>query len=532
MSIPTPQPPSSVALFSKHEADSVSLFASCRPGSREHLGMTKGIVWSAETRDWAAIELLEESEGWDRDSLLGYVLFLSGLANVILAETRVNSGNYRAVQGSETVKDTDSSKSAMNNCSVRSVREPFVSVLPTQLETLPRGGEGGGGGWELCLRANGSIWDWRDEYSRDRDVWTRSIGVVYIVIVVDNIVVCPVLVRFAIWEGVFVLLEAALRVWPFAGRGRTDEIAEESVFWVKGAGGLSVRKAGLFHQRRWHDLRIIVPDSPFDTSWPDTLRARVADLHAAFNLASPDSTLLTGPQRVHLILGVMNLTTEPLPTALDLLHRLPTLLSLTAAPPTIASDTLNVLKKESRCCAHPEPLFNKINQIFRDEGFITDTRPLKLHMTLMNSTYRRPRTIRPQPFEYDAILRQAGVSECFGVQESEYAEVGRYDGLVRGAEISESVQDGKLEHGRRDGLPLEDDTLHLLCPDISSPPTRETAHVSAYRCSNQSFSPSATSMRNPVSHYVHFKLILTVESSSHLRAAERVVATPEFFGVG
>ncbi|PBK65685.1 hypothetical protein ARMSODRAFT_1022130 [Armillaria solidipes] len=161
------------------------------------------------------------------------------------------------------------------------------------------------------------------------------------------------------------------------------------------------------------------------------LRARVADLHAALNLATPDSTLLAGPQRVHLTLGVMNLTPESLPTAFDLLHRLPTLLPLTAAPPAVTLDTLDVLKRESRRRAHvlwvgpsqPEPLFSQINQIFRDEGFITDTRPLKLHMTLMNSSYRRPRTKRSQPFEYNAILRQAGVSEYFGVQESEHAEL-------------------------------------------------------------------------------------------------------------
>ncbi|SJL01265.1 uncharacterized protein ARMOST_04583 [Armillaria ostoyae] len=162
-----------------------------------------------------------------------------------------------------------------------------------------------------------------------------------------------------------------------------------------------------------------------------TPRARVVDLHTALNLPALDSTLLAGPQRVHLTLGVMNFTPESLPTALDLLHRLPTLLPLTAAPPTITLDTLDVLKRESRRRVHvlwvgpsqPEPLFSQINQIFRDEGFIIDTRPLKLHMTLMNSSYRRPRTKRPQPFEYDAILRQAGVSECFGVQESEYAEL-------------------------------------------------------------------------------------------------------------
>ncbi|SJL01283.1 uncharacterized protein ARMOST_04601 [Armillaria ostoyae] len=129
-----------------------------------------------------------------------------------------------------------------------------------------------------------------------------------------------------------------------------------------------------------------------------TLRARVSDFHAALNLATSDSTLLAGPQRVHFTLGVMNLTPESLPTALDLLHRPPTLLPLTATPPTITLDTLDVLKRESRRRAHvlwvgpsqPEPLFSQINQIFRDEGFITDTRPLKLHMTLMNSSYRRP----------------------------------------------------------------------------------------------------------------------------------------------
>ncbi|KAK0490408.1 hypothetical protein IW261DRAFT_1431961, partial [Armillaria novae-zelandiae] len=127
----------------------------------------------------------------------------------------------------------------------------------------------------------------------------------------------------------------------------------------------------------------------------------------------------------------INLTTESLPTALELLHHLPTLLLLRVVPPTITLDDLDVLKRESHCRAHvswvgplrPEPLFSQINQIFRDEGFIIDTRPLKLHMTLMNSTYRRPRLKCPQPFEYDAILHQAGVLEYFGVQESEYADL-------------------------------------------------------------------------------------------------------------
>ncbi|KAK0498159.1 hypothetical protein EDD18DRAFT_79218 [Armillaria luteobubalina] len=127
----------------------------------------------------------------------------------------------------------------------------------------------------------------------------------------------------------------------------------------------------------------------------------------------------------------MNLTAESLPTVLDLLHRLPTLLPLTATAPTVTFDTLDVLKRESRRRAHvlwvgpsqPEPLFSQINQIFRNEFFITDTRPLKLRMTPMNSTYRRPRAKRPQPFDYDVLMHKDGVLGCFGVQESEYAEL-------------------------------------------------------------------------------------------------------------
>ncbi|KAK0483046.1 hypothetical protein EDD18DRAFT_1017554, partial [Armillaria luteobubalina] len=97
----------------------------------------------------------------------------------------------------------------------------------------------------------------------------------------------------------------------------------------------------------------------------------------------------------------------------------------------ITLDTLDVLKRESRRRAHvlwigpsqPEPLFNKINQILRDKGFITNTRPLKLHMTLMNCTYRRPRANRPQPFDYDVLLHKDGVLGCFGVQEGAYADL-------------------------------------------------------------------------------------------------------------
>ncbi len=83
------------------------------------------------------------------------------------------------------------------------------------------------------------------------------------------------------------------------------------------------------------------------------------------------TTLLAGPQCVHLTLGVVNFTHESLPTAFVILHRLQTLLPLTAVPLTITPDILGmVLERESRRRAHvlwvnlsqPEPLFIQINQ--------------------------------------------------------------------------------------------------------------------------------------------------------------------------
>ncbi|KAK0447982.1 hypothetical protein EV421DRAFT_2033052 [Armillaria borealis] len=120
------------------------------------------------------------------------------------------------------------------------------------------------------------------------------------------------------------------------------------------------------------------------TALLDTLCTKVAELHVALNLPTQDAMHLAGSQRVYLAL-------ESLPTVFDLLHRFPTLLPLTAAPPTLPSTPLE-----------DNPA---VNEIFRDEGFINDTPPLKLHMTLVNNIYGRPRTRRPQLFKYDDILQ-------------------------------------------------------------------------------------------------------------------------------
>lgn len=98
--------------------------------------------------------------------------------------------------------------------------------------------------------------------------------------------------------------------------------------------------------------------------------------------------------------------------ALALLQRLPALLSLTdAAPPSIQLDHIDVLKRDGKRRAHvlyissrkTEQLYTlctRIHAIFRKEGFITERRPLKLHMTLMNTKFSRP----TRPFPFDALI--------------------------------------------------------------------------------------------------------------------------------
>ncbi|KAK0458017.1 uncharacterized protein EV420DRAFT_1643364 [Desarmillaria tabescens] len=116
------------------------------------------------------------------------------------------------------------------------------------------------------------------------------------------------------------------------------------------------------------------------------LRARVADL-----LPAPDSKYAARRSSMHP--PYSSLTPETLPIALNLLH-CPTLLPIIDPPPTITLDTLDVLRRESCLFAHvlwvgpsisSRAFVQPINEIFRDEGFITDTRLLKLHMTLMNN---------------------------------------------------------------------------------------------------------------------------------------------------
>ncbi|KAF8917034.1 AKAP7 2'5' RNA ligase-like domain-containing protein [Mucidula mucida] len=149
------------------------------------------------------------------------------------------------------------------------------------------------------------------------------------------------------------------------------------------------------------------------------LRAQVTEFRDQVDEAH--LPIVVAPPRIHFTLGVMNLDphrpeSRTVDEALSLLRELPTRLALPETAPIVPLDLLDVLKRNGPRRAHvlhigPQEagndslisLFNNVHAIFREEGFITETRPLKLHMTLMNTNFNRPRKGRTQPFSFDVV---------------------------------------------------------------------------------------------------------------------------------
>ncbi|KAL1755513.1 hypothetical protein FB107DRAFT_213436, partial [Schizophyllum commune] len=190
-----------------------------------------------------------------------------------------------------------------------------------------------------------------------------------------------------------------------------------------------------------------------------TLRARLTAFGDALLAASPpiaglDRSIVIDPRRVHLTLGVMRLEKEDAAatacgkdanadppkkttsTALALLRSLaPQLVEL--GPARVDLERLGVLKtqkggREANVLwvgprgegegereaagsggggAKPSSLHaiaDLVHQTFRREGYITETRPLKLHVTLLNTTHRKkPR--RRLAFSYTDVLQSEAV---------------------------------------------------------------------------------------------------------------------------
>ncbi|KAL1712995.1 hypothetical protein EV715DRAFT_212591, partial [Schizophyllum commune] len=175
-----------------------------------------------------------------------------------------------------------------------------------------------------------------------------------------------------------------------------------------------------------------------------TLRARLTAFGDALLAASPpiaglDRSIVIDPRRVHLTLGVMRLEKEDaaatacgkddnadppkkIPsTALALLRSLaPQLAAL--GPARVDLERLGVLKtqkggREANVLwsasggTEKSSLYaiaDLVHQTFRREGYITETRPLKLHVTLLNTTHRKkPR--RRLAFSYTDVLQSEAV---------------------------------------------------------------------------------------------------------------------------
>ncbi|KAL1686243.1 hypothetical protein GGG16DRAFT_64647, partial [Schizophyllum commune] len=171
-----------------------------------------------------------------------------------------------------------------------------------------------------------------------------------------------------------------------------------------------------------------------------TLRARLTAFGDALLAASPpiaglDRSIVIDPRRVHLTLGVMRLEKEdaaatacgdpPPPrrtvsAALALLRSLaPQLAAL--GPARVDLERLGVLKTQKGgreanvLWVGPREaddslyaIADLVHQTFRREGYVTETRPLKLHVTLLNTTHRKkPR--RRLAFSYTDVLQSEAV---------------------------------------------------------------------------------------------------------------------------
>ncbi|KAJ3815223.1 kinase A anchor protein, partial [Lentinula aff. lateritia] len=52
-----------------------------------------------------------------------------------------------------------------------------------------------------------------------------------------------------------------------------------------------------------------------------------------------------------------------------------------------------------------------VHRAFKDAGYITETRPLKLHCTLINTSYRKPFSRKPQLFSFTDVLASNALLE-------------------------------------------------------------------------------------------------------------------------
>ncbi|KIY45498.1 hypothetical protein FISHEDRAFT_61214 [Fistulina hepatica ATCC 64428] len=174
----------------------------------------------------------------------------------------------------------------------------------------------------------------------------------------------------------------------------------------------------------------------------ENLQRKLLEFNQALSALSPsirglDKTILVDPRRIHLTLGVMTLSETPttsedektLTSALSFLASLRRrLLEMTsnAGKVDVPLNRLGLLKPERRgtfgnvLWVGPDEtdvnaqtlksICDFVHDAFKQEGFVVETRPLKLHCTLLNTAYRKPSRSRKEAFSFLDILQSQACS--------------------------------------------------------------------------------------------------------------------------
>jgi len=188
-----------------------------------------------------------------------------------------------------------------------------------------------------------------------------------------------------------------------------------------------------------------------------SLRERISTFTTALQYTQPpmaglDESIIIAPRRLHLTLGVMSLDSiasqtslstagssaspvasesrpKTLPSALSLLTDLrPRILDILGNQTLrVPLNRMDIMKPdhgdlEKAHVLWVGPLMEDedgmrlknvcmlVNRAFLDAGLVIDEhRPLKLHCTIINTVYRKPRSTRRQPFSYTSVVTSAAL---------------------------------------------------------------------------------------------------------------------------
>ncbi|EJD51046.1 hypothetical protein AURDEDRAFT_112070 [Auricularia subglabra TFB-10046 SS5] len=194
------------------------------------------------------------------------------------------------------------------------------------------------------------------------------------------------------------------------------------------------------------------------------LRERLSTFYSALLASEPaitglDSSVIIPPRRVHITLGVLSLVKEEdkikdasqttiakaLDILLDLKGRLEEEIAATGPVqvPLVAMDIMRSAKGN----ATPHVLYvgpkegevegtaiqrvsNIVINAFREAGIMQDDRPLKLHCTVVNTIYRKPRSKKRIPFSFGQIKTSKALADIL-VEDSEPQQQNAGDKALR-----------------------------------------------------------------------------------------------------